>query len=153
MRTSVSTIGAARSCSGCWRRASREARCVWRRTPEVVRQIYDIDDPDLAVEFVERLGVGFQNDSCLPELNQLGRTIVRWSAHIAAWHPAHVSNGPTEAINNLVKRVRRVAFGFPGFTSYRLERCSTPASPTGTYSRRSHAAEREVALYGVRKLQ
>jgi hypothetical protein len=28
-----------------------------------------------------------------------------------AWHHCHVSNGPTEAVNNLVKRAKRVAFG------------------------------------------
>ena len=28
---------------------------------------------------------------------------------IAAWHIAHVSNGPTEAANNLIKRVKRVS--------------------------------------------
>ena len=96
-----------------------EVRMAWH-AKEVVRQTYHIDDPSLAVEFVERLGVDLQDDSCPPELNQLGRTIVRWSAQIAAWHQAHVSNGPTEAINNLVKRVKRVAFGFRRFTSYRI---------------------------------
>lgn len=34
-----------------------------------------------------------------------------WKAPIVARHHAHVTNGPTEAINNLVKRVKRVAFG------------------------------------------
>jgi transposase len=96
-----------------------EVRMAWH-AKEVVRSIYDIDDPDLAVEFVERLGVDMQDDSCPPELHQLGRTIVRWSAQIAAWHQAHVSNGPTEAINNLVKRVKRVAFGFRRFAHYRI---------------------------------
>jgi transposase len=43
---------------------------------------------------------------------QLGRTIVRWAEQIAAWHTAHVTNGPAEAANNLIKRVKRVAFGF-----------------------------------------
>ncbi len=41
-----------------------------------------------------------------------GRTIGTWRDQIVAWHQAHVSNGPTEAINNLVKRVKRTAFGF-----------------------------------------
>ena len=39
---------------------------------------------------------------------------------IAAWHKAQVSNGPTEAINNLIKRIKRVAFGFRRFTNYRI---------------------------------
>ncbi len=42
-----------------------------------------------------------------------------------------VSNGPTEAINNLVIRVKRAAFGFRRFAHYRIRACSTPANPTG----------------------
>lgn len=96
-----------------------EVRMAWH-AKEVVRSIYDIDDPALAAEFVERLGVDLQDQSCPAELNQLGRRIVRWSAQIAAWHRAQVSNGPTEAVNNLVKRVKRVAFGFRRFAHYRI---------------------------------
>lgn len=39
----------------------------------------------------------------------MGRTIGRWRTQIVAWHRAHVSNGPTEAVNNLIKRVKRVS--------------------------------------------
>jgi hypothetical protein len=56
-----------------------------------------------------------QDESCPPEVNQLGRTILRWTDQITAWHRARVSNGPTEAVNNLIKRVKRVAFGFRRF--------------------------------------
>jgi len=37
-----------------------------------------------------------------------------------AWHGARVSNGPTEAANNLIKRVKRVGFGFTRFANYRI---------------------------------
>ncbi|HEY5011600.1 MAG TPA: transposase, partial [Acidimicrobiia bacterium] len=47
-------------------------------------------------------------------------TLLRWKHQIAAWHRAHVSNGPTEAANNLIKRVKRVAFGFTRFRNYRI---------------------------------
>jgi len=50
----------------------------------------------------------------------LGRTLVHWRHQIAAWHAAHVSNGPTEALNNLIKRVKRVAFGVRRFAHYRI---------------------------------
>ena len=53
-------------------------------------------------------------------VRSLGRTIIRWKNQIAAWHQAHVSNGPTEAANNLIKRVKRVAFGFRRFHNYRI---------------------------------
>jgi transposase len=96
-----------------------EVRTAWH-SKEVVRSIYDIDAPDLAEVFVARLGDDLQDDSCPPEVRQLGRTITRWRHQIAAWHRARVSNGPTEAINNLIKRVKRVAFGFRRFTHYRI---------------------------------
>ena len=55
-----------------------------------------------------------------PKKRSLGRTLLRWKHQVAAWHEAHVSNGPTEAANNLVKRVKRVAFGFTNFRNYRV---------------------------------
>ncbi len=96
-----------------------EVRMAWH-AKEVVRSIYDHTDPGLAVEFVTRLGTDLQDQSCPPEVRQLGRTITRWRDQISAWHRAHVSNGPTEAANNLIKRVKRVAFGFTRFRNYRL---------------------------------
>jgi transposase len=96
-----------------------EVRTAWH-AKEVVRSLYDHHDPDLALEFVTRLGRDLQDEDCPPEVRQLGRTIVRWREQIAAWHQAHVSNGPTEAANNLIKRVKRVAFGFRRFAHYRI---------------------------------
>ena len=96
-----------------------EVKMAWH-AKEVVRQIYQIDDPALAVTFVAQLAADLQDDSCPPEVNSLGRTIARWKHQIAAWHHARVSNGPTEAINNLVKRIKRVAFGITNFANYRI---------------------------------
>jgi transposase len=96
-----------------------EVRTAWH-AKEVVRQVYDHTNPDLALEFVTRLGADLQDDTCPPEVRQLGRTITKWRNEIAAWHQAHVSNGPTEAANNLIKRVKRVAFGFTSFRNYRI---------------------------------
>jgi hypothetical protein len=50
----------------------------------------------------------------------LGRTLVSWKHQIAAWHQARVSSGPIAAVNNLVKRVKRVALAFTGFRNYRI---------------------------------
>ena len=96
-----------------------EVRMAWH-AKEVVRSIYAIDDPDLAEEFVARLSVDLQDADCPPETRQLGRTIARWAHQIVAWHRARVSNGPTEAVNNLIKRVKRIAFGFRNFANYRI---------------------------------
>ena len=85
-----------------------EVQAAWH-AKEVVRSIYDHTDPGHAVEFVTRLGADLQDESCPPEINRLGRTVTKWRNEIAAWHQAHVSNGPTEAANNLIKRVKRVS--------------------------------------------
>lgn len=57
----------------------------------------------------------------MPELHYLGRTLAAWEAEILAYFTTGgVSNGPTEAINLLIKRIKRVGFGFHNFTNYRL---------------------------------
>ena len=45
--------------------------------------------------------------------------MLRWHTQIVAWHRARVSNGPTEAANNLIKRIKRIGFGFRRFRNYR----------------------------------
>ena len=55
-----------------------------------------------------------------PEVRSLGRTLRRWRHQIVAWHRSRVSNGPIEAANNLIKRIKRVGFGFRCFAHYRL---------------------------------
>jgi Transposase len=55
------------------------------------------------------------------ELSRLARTVRAWEAEILAWHrTAGCSNGPTEAINLLIKKVKRVGHGFRNFANYRL---------------------------------
>ena len=54
-----------------------EVRIAWH-AKEVVRSIYDHHDPDLAVEFVDRLGRDLQDRSCPIEVRSLGRTLIRW---------------------------------------------------------------------------
>ena len=76
--------------------------------------------PQLADSYATELAEDLQDTDCLPGLRRLSRTLVRWQAAIVNWHRGRVSNGPTEAINNLVKRVKRAAFGFRRFAHYRI---------------------------------
>jgi transposase len=87
---------------------------------EAVRELYAHSDPDLALQWVTQLGEDLQDKDYPTEARTLGRTLIRWKHQIAAWHTAHVSNGPTEAVNNLIKRVKRAAFGFTSFDNYRI---------------------------------
>jgi transposase len=108
-----------------------EVRMAWH-AKEVVREIYTITDPDRGAEFVKRLGQDLQDESCPPEVQRLGRTITTWRHQIAAWHRSRVSNGPTEAINNLIKRVKRVAFGMVNFRNYRIRSLLYAGKPNWT---------------------
>ena len=45
---------------------------------------------------------------------------LRGGHQITAWHRGRVTNGRTEAVNNLIKRVKRIAFGFRRFRNYRI---------------------------------
>jgi len=85
-----------------------EVKLTWH-AKEVVRQIYDHTDPQLAEAWVDEIIRDFTDGEMPLEVRRLGRTIKRWRDQILAWHRSHVTNGPTEAINNLVKRVTRVA--------------------------------------------
>jgi transposase len=67
-----------------------------------------------------KLGKDLQDESYRLEVRSLGRTLTKWRFQIATWHKSHVTNGPTEAANNLIKRVKRAAFGFRSFTNYRI---------------------------------
>ena len=68
---------------------------------------------------------GFTND----ELSRLARTVRAWEAEILAFHSTKTcSNRPTEAVNLLITKVKRVEHGFRNFTNYRLACCYTAAS-------------------------
>jgi transposase len=92
---------------------------VWQ-AKEAVRELYAHGDPDVALQWVTQLGHDLGDQDYPVEARSLGRTLLRWRHEIAAWHRAQVSNGPTEAVNNLVKRVKRAAFGFRAFRNYRV---------------------------------
>ena len=59
-------------------------------------------------------------ESAVPELHRLAKTVSRWRQEILAHHTTGTSNGPTEAVNLVVKKVIRVAHGFRSFKNFRL---------------------------------
>ncbi|MCP4309589.1 MAG: transposase, partial [bacterium] len=77
-------------------------------------------NPEMADRYLVELASDLQDDTFPPEVRSLGRTLTRWRTQIVNWHQARASNGPAEAINNLVKRVKRAAFGFRRFRHYRI---------------------------------
>jgi transposase len=60
-------------------------------------------------------------DANIPELTRLARTIDSWRTELLAYFDTGgVSNGPTEAINLLIMKIKRVGHGFRNFANYRL---------------------------------
>lgn len=60
-------------------------------------------------------------DADIPELHRLARTIDAWRTELLAYFDTGgASNGPTEATNSLIKKVKRVGHGFRNFDNYRL---------------------------------
>ena len=55
-----------------------------------------------------------------PEIQKFGRTLKKWFDKIVNFHRTRFSNGPTESINNLIKRIKRIGFGFRNFENYRI---------------------------------
>ena len=96
-----------------------EVRMTWH-AKETIRGLYNIVDPDAADAYLAEL-IDDMADREMPiEVRSLAGTLRRWRAQIIAWHTARVSNGPTEALNNLIKRVKRIAFGMRQFRHYRV---------------------------------
>ena len=87
---------------------------------ETIPSLYAITDPDQAGEFIDELIVDMADESMPPEVRSPAGTLRRWRDHIVAWHTAHVTNGPTEATNNLIKRIKRTGFGLRKFRHYRI---------------------------------
>ena len=60
-------------------------------------------------------------DCPIPEVARLAGTLTRWGTELAAcFTEPRASNGPTEAINLLIEKVRRLGHGYRNFDNYRL---------------------------------
>ena len=87
---------------------------------ETLRAVSDIPCAKVGAATVAQLAADLQEPAMPEEINRLGRTIATWRTQISNWHAARVTNAPTEAANNLIKRVKRAAFGFTNFDNYRI---------------------------------
>jgi Transposase len=87
---------------------------------ELLRAVYAAAGTEPARAALERFyrwadGVG------VAELSRLARTVRAWEAEVLAFHSTQgCSNGSTEAVNLLIKKVKRVGHGFRNFDNYRL---------------------------------
>ncbi len=86
---------------------------------ESVRDIYLSDDPAVATTLVDKAIAGCGADD-VEEIRSLAKTLSSWRSEIIAHHRTGASNGPTEALNLAVKKVKRCGHGFRSFENYRL---------------------------------
>ena len=85
-----------------------------------LRRIYTAPNREVAAERLYRW-MTFCVDTGIPELRRLARTIDSWREELLAYFDTGgVSNGPTEATNLLIKKVKRSGHGFRNFDNYRL---------------------------------
>ena len=90
------------------------------RVKERLRDFYRARDPEEARLMLKELERHCAKSAMPPEIQRLGKTIRRWFDKLCNYHLARVSNGPTEALNNLIKRIKRIGFGFRNFENYRI---------------------------------
>lgn len=90
------------------------------RVKERLREFYRCPQPGVARAMLQELIEHCRRTTMPPELHTLGRTLHQWLDKICNYHLAKVSNGPTEALNNLIKRIKRIGFGFRNFDNYRI---------------------------------
>jgi transposase len=112
---SGSPSGPGSGCSPAWTPATPPGRSGRRGSPR--RNCAGLRHPDLAearrrlVDFYLRAA-----HSEVPELERLAGTISRWEHEILAYFTTgKASHGRTEAVNLLIKRIKRVGFGFRSF--------------------------------------
>ena len=86
---------------------------------ESTRDVYLTDDPAEAAVLLDKAIRGCLQDE-VAEIVSLGRTLANWRTEILEHHRTGASNGPTEALNLCVKRVKRCGQGFRQFEHYRL---------------------------------
>ncbi len=96
-----------------------EVTVAWQ-IAQAVRAAYHADD--LATGRRQAARLLDQLPSCpIPEVARLGRTLRSWRhEYLAYFDTNRASNGPTEAMNLLIEKIRRVGHGYRNFDNYRL---------------------------------
>ena len=102
---------------------------------------YRASEPDVARGLLEELVTHYRKRAKPPEVQPLGKTISSWFAKICNYHLAKVSNGPTGSLNNLIKRIKRIAFGFRNIENYRIRALLYAGRPNWPCWARSSSVE------------
>jgi len=112
---------------------SGHLRQLWLAKEQVRTLFRHPDRGHAAAEFLLLVQAWKTAPAAQVELRALGRTLWKWRHQILNWFWHHqVSNGPTESVNNLIKRVKRGAFGFRNLANYRIRALLYAGRPNWT---------------------
>ena len=121
-----------------------EVRDAWH-AKETLHAVYDTSNIKVGAATVKQLTEKLQNPELPAEVNRLERTLERWKTQIPNWHVFQITNAPAEAVNNPLKHVKHIGFGFTNSQQLphqitivcKQTRCMQ-ANPTGASSTHSH---------------
>jgi transposase len=129
-----------------------EVAAAWQGK-ELLRAVYAVAAMPAARAALDRF-YRWADGVQVAELSRLARTVRAWQAEILAFHSTMgCSNGLTEAVNLLIKKVKRVGHGFRNFANYRLRlllHCGVTWQSHRTARLRGHSS-RLVAITGCFK--
>lgn len=95
-----------------------EVACAWV-AKELLRQVYTAPDLDAARRRLEALHA-WAAEVDVPEVDRLSRTLRTWEQETLNYHRTGATNGPTEAVNLIIEKTRRLGHGFRNWDNYRL---------------------------------
>ncbi|MDY5155674.1 ISL3 family transposase, partial [Actinotignum urinale] len=90
------------------------------RIKEEIRSFYKMTTMQAATLKLDKILEYASRDYMPPEIQRLARTLHTWKSQILAYHLEKISNGVTESFNNLIKRIKRIGFGFTNFMNYKI---------------------------------
>jgi transposase len=106
---------------------------------ELLRTVYAASNPADARAALDRF-YRWSDGVRVAELSRLARTVRAWEAEILAFHTTGgCSNGPTETMNLLIKKVKRVGHGFRNYRLRLLLYCGVTWQTSQTARLQGHS--------------
>ena len=100
---------------------------------ESIQELHPSGDTELAPDRVTELGSDLKEADHPFKAVPFDRTLARGKGEITTWHMAGIRDGPTEAVDNRVKRVERSAIGSASFRRRTIEPLLYVGEPNGDH--------------------
>lgn len=86
---------------------------------ELLRDVYAADGLEAATVALDGF-LAWADEVGIVELTRLAGTIRTWRERVLGYHTHGLSNARSESMNLLIKKIKRVGFGFRNFGNYRM---------------------------------